>query len=231
VKPKILVIDDDEALLQVLQVGLEAQGFEVTAAENGPEGVKAAFRTHPDLVLLDIMMPDMDGYEVSRRLRELSDVPIIFLTALSSTPDIVRGLGAGAEDYIVKPFAMAELVARVKTRLPRDTTTSTPVQKPTLIRLGSLTIDIVGRKAMVDGKPVNLTPTEFRLLAYLARHPGCAIPHRVLLTAVWGPEFCDQVDYLHLYIRYLRQKLERNPCQPKRIKTERGIGYYLEVDV
>lgn len=226
-KPKILVIDDDQALLEVLRIGLRAEGFDVTTAENGLEGLRAAFCTHPDLILLDIMMPGMDGFEVSHRLHELSDIPIIMLTALSRTSDIVKGLGTGADDYVPKPFAMAELVARVKNSLRRRTTTSY-AEKPALLIRGNLTLDLVRRQVMIDGKAVNLTPTEFRLLSYLARNAGQAIPHRTLLTEVWGPEYCDQIDYLHLYIRYLRQKLERVPGQPERIKTERGVGYFLE---
>jgi two-component system KDP operon response regulator KdpE len=227
-KPKILIIDDDEALLKIARVGLEGEGFEVTTAKSGPEGLKAAYGNHPDLVILDIMMPGMDGLEVSRRLRELSDTPIILLTALSNTPDIVKGLGAGADDYITKPFAMAELVARVKASLRRKSGTGSG--RPAVLVRGSLTIDLVRRKVMLDGKPVNLTPTEYRLLAYLARSPGQVIPHRTLLVEVWGPEYADQTDYLHLYVRYLRQKIEQDASRPEIIKTERGIGYYFQED-
>ncbi len=226
-KPKILIIDDDEKLLEIMRVAFTSEGFTVLAAKGGPEGLKIAFSSHPDLIILDILMPDMDGMEVCRRLHELSDMPIIMLTALSSTTDIVKGLGVGADDYVTKPFSMAELVARVNANLKHR---SAPIssEKPSVLVRGGMTIDLTRHKVTVDGKTANLTPTEFRLLAYLARNAGRVIPHRTLLVEVWGPEFSDQVDYLHLYVRYQRQKIERDPAKPEIIKTERGVGYYLE---
>lgn len=223
--PTILVIDDDENLLKAVGITLGDEGFEVLSAKDGQEGLKAAFASHPDLVILDIILPKIDGIEVMRRLQELSDIPIIILTALSSESNIVRGLGIGADDYVIKPYSAAELVARVRTVLRRG---SAGTRGPdAVLAVGSLSIDIARHKVIVYGKPVNLTPTEFRLLSYLARNPGCVIPHRTLLLEIWGPEYGDQIDYLHLYVRYLRQRIERNPSAPEIIKTERGVGYYL----
>ncbi len=226
-KSKILIIDDDQALLRLLEVGLNAEGFEVIVARSGPEALRAAFCTHPDLIILDIMMPQMDGFEFCRRLHELSDIPIIMLTALSTSSDIVRGLAAGADDYVTKPFALSELIARVNTCLRRRAGASR-AEKPAILVRGSLTVDLARHQVTVDGRTVNLTPTEFHLLSYLARNAGGVVPHRTLLVEVWGPEYCDQVDYLHLYVRYLRQKIEKDPSQPEIIKTERGVGYFLD---
>lgn len=203
------------------------EGFVVSVAKGGREGLRAAFSNHPDLVILDIMMPGMDGFEVCRRLHEVSDVPVIMLTALSSADDIVQGLGLGADDYVTKPFKMAELVARVNANL-RHRSAPLPSEKPSVLVRGGVTIDLTKHKVTVRGGSVNLTPTEFHLLSYLARNVGRVIPHRTLLLEIWGPEYRDQIDYLHLYVRYLRQKIERDPAKPQIIKTERGVGYYLE---
>lgn len=224
---RVLIIDDDVNLVDLLQVALKADGFEVLTAKDGRDGLRAAFDSHPDLILLDIMMPRMDGLEAARRLQELCDIPIIFLTGLSSTTDVVKGLGIGADDYVTKPFVMEELLARIRNSLRRRAVPSPTVRTGVLV-LGNLTIDLVRHKVTSYGKPVNLTPTEFRLLSLLARHVGQVVTHQALLTEVWGAEYCDQIDYLHLYVRYLRQKIELDPAQPGIIKTERGIGYYLE---
>lgn len=224
---KILVIDDDPALLKTVEIGLQHEEYKVLVAQDGREGLKAAFSTHPDLIILDLMLPEMDGLEVCRRLQELSDIPIIILTALSAESDVVKGLGVGADDYVTKPFRMAELVARIRNVLRRRAVASTALKAAVLVK-GGLTIDLARHKVLVRGRPVDLTPTEFRLLSYLARNSGRVVNHRTLLLEVWGPEYCDQIDYLHLYIRYLRQKIEQNPGSPELLKTERGVGYYLE---
>jgi DNA-binding response OmpR family regulator len=224
---RVLIIDDDENLVELLQIALQAEGFEVLTAVDGQDGLRAAFDSHPDLILLDIMMPRMDGLETARRLEELCDTPIILLTALSATSDIVKGLEIGADDYVTKPFVMEELIARIRNSLRRKAAVASNARTGVLV-LGNLTIDLVRHKVTAYGKPVNLTPTEFRLLSHLARHTGQVIPHQALLTEVWGAEYCDQIDYLHLYVRYLRQKIELDPAEPGIIKTERGVGYYLE---
>ncbi len=225
---RVLIIDDDEDLVEVLQIALKAEGFNVLTANDGREGLHAASDSHPDIILLDIMMPGMDGLETARRLQEVCDVPIILLTALSSSSDVVKGLGIGADDYVTKPFITEELIARIRNSLRRRTAAADSSVRTGLLVVGHLTIDPVHRRVSAYGKPVNLTPTEFRLLSFLARHAGQIVPHQTLLTEVWGPEYRDQIEYLHLYVRYLRQKIELNPAQPGIIKTERGVGYYLE---
>lgn len=224
---KILVIDDDEKLLRLTETALKREDWQVLLARDGTEGLRIAFNSHPDLVILDIMLPGMDGFETCRRLKELSNIPVIMLTALASETDVVRGLAVGADDYITKPFSLVELVARVRTCFRRNSITSS--KTPILVK-GDLTIDLARHKVSLRGKSVDLTPTEFRLLSFLARNEGQVIPHRTLLVEVWGPEYSDQVDYLHLYIRYLRHKIEQDPSKPEIIKTERGIGYFLDGD-
>lgn len=223
---KILIVDDDRDHLQVMATALKHESFHVFTACTGLEGLRAAFAAHPDLVILDIMLPDMDGFEICRRLREFSDTPVIMLTARSTKTDVVKGLSIGADDYITKPFSLAELLARVRTALRHRGASDLP--KASVLIHGDLVVDMAKHQVTVRGRPVDLSPTEFRLLAYLARNDRCVVPHRTLLMEIWGPEYCDQTDYLHLYIRYLRQKIEADPTHPEIIKTERGIGYYLD---
>jgi DNA-binding response OmpR family regulator len=226
-KAKILLIDDDQDLLGVLKLGLEQEDFLVVAATDGSEGLKAAYRDHPDLIVLDIMMPGIDGWETCRRLRELSEVPIIMLTAKTMATDVVKGLALGADDYVTKPFSTAELIARVQACLRRSESRD-PSQRPATIVSGELTIDLAGRKVTISGEAVELTPTEFRLLAYLARFRGRVVLHQTLLREVWGTEYIDELDYLRLYISYVRHKIEKDPANPEIIRTAWGQGYYLE---
>ncbi len=223
---KILIIDDDESVLKNVEIGLTQAGFRVVTAKDGAAGLRTMFESRPDVVLLDIMLPGIDGLEACRRLRELSDIPIIFLTALSTETDIVKGLMLGADDYITKPFSMLELTARIQTCLRRKQVPAGG--RPSALILGDLTIDFARHKVEINAQEVSLSPTEFRLLSYLARNRGRVISHRALLTEVWGPEYADQFDYLHLYIRYLRKKIEKDPARPEIIRTERGVGYYME---
>jgi len=223
---KVLIIDDDENLLNVLKIALHQCGFEVMIANDGPAGLRKTFDDHPDLVILDVMMQHMDGLEVCRRLRELSEIPIIMLTARSTEEDIVKGLSAGANDYVRKPFGIAELVARMNACLRHKVTAG--VEKEAIITVGDLAIDLVRHKVTVRNQSVSLSPTEFRLLSYLTRNRGRVIAHRTLLLEVWGPEYAEQLDYLHLYIRYLRKKIEKDPSHPRIIKTEWNIGYYID---
>lgn len=224
---KILIIDDDEVQLKALQVALRHEQFEVVVAKDGREGLRVAFAAQPDLIILDVMLPEMNGLKVCRRLRELCDVPIIMLTALSAEPDIVRGLEAGADDYMTKPFGISELIARMRNIERRKKSPNTSMKAAVLVS-GPLTIDLARHHVMVDGRSVDLTPTEFRLLSYLAHNSGRVIRHSTLLTEVWGPEYSEEIDYLHLYVRYLRKKIEVDPAKPEIIRTERGVGYYLE---
>jgi len=169
------------------------------------------------------MMPGMDGWEVLSRLREMSDVPVIMLTAKGREVDIVRGLGLGADDYVTKPFGAAELVARVQALLRRNKTPT--IRRMTRYQDNGLTIDLERHEVRVKGTPIDLTPTEFRLLAVLVQNAGKVVPHRALLTQVWGEEYANEIHYLKLYIRYLRQKIEESPSNPQYILTEWGVGY------
>lgn len=220
---KILVIDDEEATVQLLSIALERRGYEVIKAYRAEDGLRKAYRTHPDLVLLDIMMPNMDGWEVCRRLRELSDVPIIFLTARTEVRDVVKGLEMGADDYVVKPYDNDELIARIRAHLRR-------VPKPSMSEElvfdgGDFRINFLNREVWVNGKLVHLTPKEFKLLAVLVRNAGRVIPRHELVKEAWGPEYADTTDSLKLYVHYLRQKLEPDPQNSVYILTSRGVGY------
>lgn len=226
---KVLVIDDDTDLLKLLRLGLEQEGYAVLTAIDGSQGLRTAFGAHPDLIILDVMMPGMSGLETCQRLRELSEVPIIMLTAKASEADVVKGLRLGADDYITKPFSLAEVIARVQACLRRAESADSSVESE-ILTSGVLTIDFARRKVSVRGTHVDLTPTEFRLLSYLARNRGRVVGHRTLLQEVWGPEYGDELDYLRLYVSYLRRKIEVDPANPEIIKTAWGEGYFLEED-
>jgi two-component system KDP operon response regulator KdpE len=210
----------------MLQFQLEQRNYRVVVASNGRDGLQKAYQVRPDLVILDIMMPGMDGWEVCRRLRELSNLPIVMLTARSLKGDVVKGLEAGADDYLTKPFSAAELDARIQAVLRRSNNKNgSNNSRSSFYSNGYLSIDFDRRIVTVHGKRVDLTPTEFKLLSCLVRNEGRVLPHRYLLTEVWGPEYADEVDYVKLYIRYLRLKLEENPSDPAYILTEWGVGY------
>jgi two-component system KDP operon response regulator KdpE len=204
---------------------LEREGYEVIQAANGKEGLRHLARSQPDLVLLDIMMPEVNGWETCRRIREISNVPIIMLTARSQEMDIVRGLKMGADDYVTKPFDLSELRARIRALLRRSREMRPETTAPPVLDDGWLRIDLNKREVTVNRKLVDLTPTEFRLLSALVQKAGCVLPHRQLLRQVWGPEYGDEIHYLKLYIRYLRQKLEKDPSNPRYLLTEWGVGY------
>lgn len=223
---KILAIDDNPQLIEMLRLCLEGHGYEVIAAYRGSEGLCEFQENHPDLVILDIMMPDMDGWEICRRLREMSsDVPILILTVLKKKANVVKGLALGADEFIVKPFRPGELVARIQALLRRANMTKGSSNHPSCYDDGELAIDFERRQVYLRGQPVNLSPTEFRLLACLVRHAGQVVPHKTLLTWVWGPEYAEETHYVKLYIRYLRQKIEKCPKRPKYVLTEWGVGY------
>jgi len=220
---KILVIDDEETTLELIRLLLEHKGYEVIKATRADDGLRKAYRTHPDLVLLDIMMPDLDGWEVCRRLRELSDVPIIFMTALSEARDIVKGLETGADDYIIKPYDNDELIARVRAHLRRAP--KNEVLEELVFDGGRFRINFLNRQVFVNGELKNLTPKEFNLLSVLSRNSGRVITRQELVNEAWGPEYDDAVDSLKLYIHYLRKKIERDANHPEYILTSRGVGY------
>ena len=220
---KILVIDDEETTVQLIGMLLERRNFEVIKAYRAEDGLRKAYRHQPDLVLLDIMMPDMDGWEVCKRLREMSDVPIIFLTARGEVRDVVRGLEMGADDYIIKPYDNDELVARVKAHLRRSPRPST--SEELVFDNGEFRINFMNREVYVRNEIKHLTPKEFNLLGVLVRNAGRVVTRTELVTQAWGEEYSDAIDSLKLYIHYLRQKLEMNPQQPDYILTSRGVGY------
>lgn len=221
---KILVIDDEETTLDLIRLLLEHKGYEVIKASRADDGLRKAYRTQPDLVLLDIMMPDLDGWEVCRRLRELSDVPIIFLTALSEARDVVRGLETGADDYIVKPYDNDELIARVRAHL-RRVPKSNEMLEELVFDGGRFRINFLNREVFVDGDRRSVTPKEFNLLSVLVRNAGRVITRNDLVAQAWGPGYDDAVDSLKLYIHYLRKKIEKDANHPEYILTSRGVGY------
>lgn len=220
---KILVIDDEEATVHLIGMLLEKRGFETIKAYRAEEGLRKAYRHQPDLVLLDIMMPDMDGWEICKRLREMSDVPIVFLTARSDTKDVVHGLEMGADDYITKPYDNDELVARVRAHLRRSPRPN--MSEELVFDDGEFRINFMNREVWVRNELKHLTPKEFNLLAILVRNAGRVVTRTELVTQAWGEEYSDAIDSLKLYIHYLRQKLEVNAQQPEYIITSRGVGY------
>lgn len=220
---KILVIDDEDTTVQLITILLERRGFEVIKAYSAEDGMRKAYRHQPDLVLLDIMMPDMDGWEVCKRLREMSDVPIIFLTARGEVKDIVRGLEMGADDYVPKPYDNDELVARIRAHLRRAPKPN--MSEELAFNGGEFRINFMNREVRVRNEIKHLTPKEFNLLGVLVRNAGRVVPRTELVSEAWGEEYADAIDSLKLYIHYLRQKLERDAEHPDYILTSRGVGY------
>jgi two-component system, OmpR family, KDP operon response regulator KdpE len=220
----ILVVDDETRMINFMRMNLELEGCRVISATNGRDALERVRDDFPDVVLLDIMMPGMDGYEVLRRLRQTSTVPVIVLTAKDEEEDRIRGLELGADDYIGKPFSHRELVSRIRAVLRRHLI-QPPVQQSVVRVDERLQIDFAKREVVVDGKPISLRPTEYRLLQHLVQNAGWVMPHDVLLAKVWGPEYGDESHYLRLYVTYLRQKIEPDPAHPRYILTERGVGY------
>ncbi|NLG73386.1 MAG: response regulator transcription factor [Chloroflexi bacterium] len=220
-KEKVLVIDDDVVLTKMLATRLKPAGFDVTVAHSAREGLKTAYQTHPDLIVLDIMMPGMDGYQACERLRELTSAPILMLTAKSREEDVIRGFEVGADDYVRKLFTFRELEARLRALLKR----ASRQEAQPVYNDGVLRIDLERGRVYRCGKLVHLTPTEMRLLKALAGRPGQVLSHTRLLEEVWGPAYRDAVGNLALYIRYLREKLEDDPAHPQYIRTQWGEGY------
>jgi DNA-binding response OmpR family regulator len=222
----ILVVDDEPGIQDFIKRNLELRSFKVLLASNGLQALTLFDQAHVCLVILDIMMPNLDGLEVCRRIRQRSTVPVIMLTALGEEADKIAALDQGADDYLTKPFAVGELLARVRAVLRRQHWADTPISTGTL-RFGDLEIDFEQRLVWRNGEPVKLSPTEFALLQELALHVGKILTHEALLKRVWGMEYRSEAEYLRVYIGRLRRKLEDDPSSPVHILTEPGIGYYM----
>lgn len=220
----ILVVDDEPRMTRFIRMNLELEGYQVVEAHNGLEALDKVRTNLPDLVILDVMMPELDGFETLETLREVSSVPVIMLTVRADEEDKVRGLELGADDYVIKPFGTRELTSRVKAVLRR---TRGPVMpEEAILRIDNrLSIDFNNHEVIVEGQHTKLRPTEFRLLYHLVENAGWVMPHETLLAKVWGHEYHDEIQYLRLYVTYLRQKIEADPSHPHYILTERGVGY------
>jgi two-component system KDP operon response regulator KdpE len=223
-KKRILIVDDELSILKYLRANLEAEGYKVLMAMDGVQALQTIEAEMPDLVVLDIMMPDMDGLEVCRRLREWSQLPIIVLSARADEKDKVQCLDLGADDYITKPFGKGEFIARVRAVLRRAEATSVAPTTPS-IKNGELEINFSKRKVIVEGKEVALTSTEYALLQELALNAGKVLTYTHLLQKVWGPDYAEEREYLHVFINRLRAKLEADPKHPRFITTVSGVGY------
>jgi len=217
---RILVVDDDSALAEMVGIVLGSEGFDATYCADGSEALAAFTAAKPDLVLLDLMLPGIDGIEVCTQIRAVSGVPIIMLTAKGDTADVVAGLEAGADDYMVKPFNPSELVARIRTRLRPTAVTSSPT-----LRIGDLSIDVEGHDVTRAGKPINLTPLEFNLLTALASNPAQVFTREMLLEQVWGYRYKADTRLVNVHVQRLRSKVEIDPDNPTVVYTVRGIGY------
>jgi len=227
---KTLIIDDDAIFLKLVDRVLTQQGYEVFTAGSGTEGLRLLFNQKPDIVLLDVAMPRMDGWQVCQRIREIADVPIIMLTGKQKAEeDVVRGLDYGADEYIFKPVGNRELVARVRAVLRRlELPSSGEATRAVTYADDFLTVDIAERKVTARGERVKLTPREFRLFALLVENAGRILTHKQLLEKVWGWEYTDDLDYVRIYISHLRQKIETDPARPRYIITEPGVGYHFQ---
>lgn len=224
---RILIIDDSEELCEGIRTMFEQAGAIVCAAHVGKEGLKDFFHHKPDLVILDIMLPDISGWEVCRQIRLLAATPILILSCLGEDDEVIRGLELGADDYVSKPFSMDVLLAR-SCALLRRASDAAPARQSAIFSDGHLTIDLRRRRVLVEGKPVKLTATEFELLSYLVRNAGHVVSYDQILEQVWGPQYRNSPDYVHVYLSHLRQKLEPNPRRPRYLLTEHGVGYRFE---
>jgi two-component system, OmpR family, KDP operon response regulator KdpE len=220
--PRILVVDDEPQILRALQTNLRGAGYEVETAATAEEALAAAAIRPPEAVILDLILPDGSGTEVTRELRRWSAVPIVVVSAVGDEREKVAALDAGADDYVTKPFGMAELLARLRAALRR----ALPANEP-IVRVGELEVDLEKRSVAVAGKRVQLTPNEFDLLSLLARNEGKLLTHRTILREVWGPAYGEESHYLHVYVSQLRRKLEPDPARPRYLLTEPGAGYRL----
>ena len=224
--PVVLLIEDDPEIRRWLRVILEAEGYRLLFAETGEQGVIEAASRQPELLLLDLGLPDLDGVDVIRRIRGWSSMPIIVISARGQENDKVEALDAGADDYVSKPFGVGELLARLRVAL-RHAATVQSGSEPTSFKTGGLEVDLAARRVRVDGRDIHLTPIEYKLLTALARRPGRMLTHRQLLKEVWGPNFVEHHNYLRVHMSQLRRKVEAQPARPRYILTEPGAGYRL----
>jgi two-component system KDP operon response regulator KdpE len=224
----IVAIEDDPQIRRFLRTGLESHGFQIHEAETGEQGLAEAANRRADLVILDLGLPDMDGVEVVRRIREWSALPVIVLSARATETDKVAALDAGADDYLTKPFGLGELLARIRVAL-RHAQAGAP-DKGGVFSVANLKVDLAQRRIHVDGKEVHLTPIEYRLLAVLVKYAGRVLTHRQLLKEVWGPGYVERSHYLRVHMASLRHKLEADPARPRFLLTEIGVGYRLAAE-
>jgi two-component system, OmpR family, KDP operon response regulator KdpE len=227
--PAVLLIEDEVQIRRFLRASLRGQGYRLLEAVTGDEGLLQAATRQPDLVVLDLGLPDLDGLEVLRRLREWSHVPVIVLSARGHERDKVAALDAGADDYVSKPFGIGELLARMRVALRHAARTAAGAEEP-VFQAGDLRVDLARRRVSRGDTEVRLTPTEYRLLAVLVRHAGKVLTHRQLLREVWGPPYVEQTHYLRVYMTQLRHKLEADPTRPGLLLTEAGVGYRLHTE-
>jgi len=227
-RPSVLVVEDEPEIRRFLRTSLGAEGYRVVEAETGERGVVDAGTHKPDLAIVDLGLPDLDGVEVIRRIRAWSPMPIIVLSARAREQAKIDALDAGADDYVTKPFGIGELIARIRVALRHAARTGGA--GATALRFGTVEADLERRKVTRDGKDVHLTPIEFRLLACLAQHLGMVVTHRMLLREVWGPSHVEHTHYLRIYMKQLREKLEEDAVRPRHLLTESGVGYRLVAD-
>ena len=227
INSKVLLIDDDVSLLQLASIIFKKEGAQIITARDGVEGVSKLFTHHPDLIILDVMMPGMNGFEVCERIRRVSNIPLIMLTALNHEQEMLRGLEAGADDFLSKPFNAEILLARAKTVLRRSEYLKSQTDSFNYTN-GHLSIDVERRDVLIKDKRVKLTPVEFRLLTYLARNAGKVLTFQQILTNVWGDEYRGSDDYVHVYVSHLRRKLGEDTKNPRYIVTLHGVGYMFE---
>ncbi len=225
----ILLIEDEPQMKRFLRIILQGQGYRLAEVEKGSEGLTQAATLKPDLILLDLGLPDIDGLEVTRRLREWSDVPVIVISARGQEMDKIKTLDAGADDYLTKPFGAGELLARIRVAL-RHRTVQQSGEKESVFEAGDLKVDLLKRHVFVQGKEIHLTPLEYKLLAVLIRNAGKVVTHSHLLKEVWGPDFIQETQYVRVYMAQLRHKLETDPAWPKLLINEPGVGYRLKTD-
>ena len=224
--PAILVIEDEPPIRKFLRVTLASQGYQVIESETGSDGIVQAATRAPDLIILDLGLPDLDGVELVRQLREWSSIAVIVVSARGKEQDKIVALDAGADDYLTKPFSAGELLARVRVALRRAAMANADTGDPVL-QLGDLSVDLLHRRVTVEGKEVHLTPNEFKLMSVLVKNAGMVLTHRQLLKEVWGPGSGNETHYLRVYMNQLRQKLEKDPTRPRYLLTEPGVGYRL----
>jgi two-component system KDP operon response regulator KdpE len=228
-KELILLIEDEPQMRRFLRITLQTQGYRVAEAETGNDGLLQAASRNPDVVLLDLGLPDLDGLDVTRRLREWTQMPVIVISAREQEQDKVKALDAGADDYLTKPFSASELLARIRVAL-RHVARQTAGKQDPVFELQSLRDDLAQRQVFIDNGEVHLTPIEYKLLTTLIRHAGKVITHRQLLQEVWGPAYVNEVQYLRVYMAQLRHKLEKDPTRPRFLMNEPGVGYRLKYD-